>query len=292
MTPETPKPGEDVTVTLSSYAVNLDVVSISWFVNDKSVLSGVGEKTYSFNVGTSGTQTKIVAKIFLADGDIEKTIIVSPSNMVLLWQATDSYVPPFYKGKAMPSMGSPIKVVAMPEIKSGGGILNPKSISYTWKRDYDTEQSASGYGKNYFNYTGDILEDSNVIGVEALTVDQRNSASGEISIGSVEPEIVFYSYQEKFGPLWENAVPRNHSIEGEEIIQAAPYFISPKNIDRPELMWKWFINDSMVIPQSYRKDIMPLQVTGDATGTSKLKLELENTAKFLPAFSKEVYIQF
>jgi len=33
--------------------------------------------------------------------------------MVLLWQADDSYVPPFYEGKALPSPNSEIKVVAM-----------------------------------------------------------------------------------------------------------------------------------------------------------------------------------
>ena len=39
--------------------------------------------------------------------------------MVLLWQANDSYVPPFYKGKALPGADTKIKIVAMPEIRSG-----------------------------------------------------------------------------------------------------------------------------------------------------------------------------
>lgn len=290
--PMNPKPGESVTVSVSSFAANLDIVNISWFLNDSLVLSGIGKKSYTLNAGSSGTRNKVSAKIFLPDGEVEKTIFLSPSNMTLLWEAKDSYVPPFYKGKAMPSIGSPVKVVAMPEIKSGNSTINPKNISYSWKLNYDNEQTASGYGKNYFIYTGDILDKSNVVSVDALTLDQRNSAFQEITIGSVTPEIVFYNRNNDLGTIWDNALLDNAFIKGQAIIVASPYFVSPENTDRPELFWKWYINNDMVLPKTYRKDMMPVEVTGGESGTSKIRLELENTAKFLPTFNKEILISF
>ncbi len=66
--------------------------------------------------------------------------------MVLLWQADDSYVPPFYKGKAMPSAESSIKVVALPEIRNGSTIVSVQNMTYSWQKDYNKDVNDSGYG--------------------------------------------------------------------------------------------------------------------------------------------------
>src|SRR3989344_8042891 len=146
--PQNPAPNENVTITLSSFAANLDIVTISWIVNGKTALSGIGIKSFSTTVGGVGTEVRVAAKIMLPDGQIDKNIILRPSVLALLWQANDSYVPPFYKGKALPSSGTEIKVVAMPEIRVGATTANPKTLSYDWKKNYSNSPADSGYGKN------------------------------------------------------------------------------------------------------------------------------------------------
>jgi hypothetical protein len=116
MVPENPAPNEGVAISLNSYASNLDAVMITWRVDGKISLSGIGKKTFLLTAPAAGKTTNVSVLIALPDGDITKDIAVRPAEMVLLWQADDSYVPPFYKGKAMPSAQSEIKVVAMPEI--------------------------------------------------------------------------------------------------------------------------------------------------------------------------------
>ena len=144
--PENPAPNENTEIILSSYSYNLDSVLISWSVDGKAVSSGIGKKSFSATAPEAGKQTTISASISLPDGTIQKTIILRPAVMLLLWQGTDSYVPPFYRGKAMPGPGSEIKVVAMPEIKSGSQTVNPRNMVYTWKEDYTIMPAASGYG--------------------------------------------------------------------------------------------------------------------------------------------------
>ena len=212
--------------------------------------------------------------------------------MALLWQANDSYVPPFYRGKALPTAGSEIKIVAIPEIKNGDQTVNPKNIVYAWKRDYTNKQDNSGYGKSSFTYVDDYLEDSSTIGVTATTTDQKYSSSASINVQTGEPKILFYKKDATLGTLWEKALSDGHQIQGNEIIEAAPYFISPKEIRIPTLIFSWFINDYQIAVPSYKKNIMPLAVQSGTSGTSIIKLKIEDTYKIFVDASKELKVEF
>lgn len=290
--PENPSPGQDTTITISSYASNLDSAPIAWFVNGKKISSATGQKSFVTKAPASGSEATVRVVITLPDGAIEKVISIKPSVMVLLWQAANSYVPPFYHGKAMPTIGSDIKVVAMPEVRSKGTSVNPQNMTYAWQRNYTNDAQGSGYGRNFFLYTNDYLENSDTIGVTASTVDGQSSSTANITIGTVQPHIAFYKNDSTLGPIWEHALFDGYKIEGDETVLAEPYFISPKEIQSPSLTWNWFINDSLVDVFGYRKNLMPLRVQDNTTGVSRLRLEIENNDQILETASKEISVQF
>ncbi|MEK7080820.1 MAG: hypothetical protein AAB902_00250 [Patescibacteria group bacterium] len=291
--PPNPAPNENTSIILNSYENNLDTILITWSVNGKSILSGIGKKSFSTQAPTAGSETTVTATIVLPDGDIEKKIILRPAAMVLLWQANDSYVPPFYKGKALPSPDSNVKVVAMPEIKSGSQMVNPSNMVYAWTQDYTNSQEASGYGKNSFTYRSDYLENLNSISVVASTIDQKYSSEASINIGMTQPKIVFYKNDANLGTIWEQALSDGHRIQGDEVIEAAPYFISPKDIRIPTLTWNWSINDNSVNIVDYlRQNLIPLKVQAGVSGTSKIKLEVNNRDKIFVTASKEINVEF
>jgi hypothetical protein len=290
--PENPAPGESTSITLNSYSSNLDSVLISWSVDGKNTLSGIGKKSFSLNAPNAGSETNIVATVYLPDGSIDKRIILRPAVMVLLWQANDSYTPPFYRGKALPAEGSEIKIVAMPEIKSGSGIVNPKNMVYAWKKDYTNNVDGSGYGKNAFTYINDYLENSNTLSVTASTTDQQYSSQKSIDVGTVQPKIVFYKNDPTLGTIWEHALSDGHRIIGDEVMQAAPYFISPGDIRIPTLIFNWFINDYQVAVANFTKNLMPLAVQAGTSGTSKIKLEIESTDKIFQSSGGEINVEF
>jgi len=290
--PENPASNENVSITLSSYANNLDSVLITWSVNGKSASSGIGQKSFSTQALAAGSETTVTATIALPDGDIKKTIIIRPSIMVLLWQANDSYVPPFYKGKALPSPDSNVKVIALPEIRTGSQMVNPNNMVYAWKQDYTNSQEDSGYGKNSFVYRSDYLENSNNVSVVASTIDQKYSSEASIDIGMTQPKIVFYKNDANLGTIWEQALSDGHRIQGDEIVEAAPYFISPKDIRIPTLAWNWSINDNLVNILGFRKNLIPLKAQAGVSGTSKIKLEIRNRDKIFGTASKEINVEF
>ncbi len=290
--PENPAPNENVNIALSSYAYDLDSVLISWAINGKNVSSGIGKKSFSLTAPKAGEETGVVATISLPDGITDTKIMIRPSVMVLLWQAKDSYTPPFYKGKALASPDSTVKVVALPEIRSSSGLVNPKNMTYLWKKDYTNNQDGSGYGKGSFSFVNDYLEDSNNIGVIASTVDQKYSSATNINIGMVKPKIVFYKNDPGLGTLWEQALADGHKILDKEILVAAPYFISPNDLRIPFLTWDWSINDEIVSPPTSRKNTLPLMVQTGTTGTSKIRLEINHIGKIFESATKEIMVEF
>ena len=290
--PPNPAPYENVTITLSSYAANLDAVNIQWLVGGKTTSSGIGKKTFQVTVGAAGTETRVIAKIMLPDGEIDKNIILRPATLALFYEATDSYVPPFYRGKALPTEGSEIKIVALPEIRVGSSITNPKNLTYQWKRGYQNLTQGSGYGKNFLVYASDYLDSVSEISVVASTIDGKYSSGGSINIGSYDPAISFYRKDPALGVLWERALSSPYRISGEETLVAEPYYISPGDIRRPELVFKWFINNFQIPTQIFTKNILPVRAEAGASGTSNVRLEIENTDKIYSTASGEINIQF
>ncbi|MCX6752567.1 MAG: hypothetical protein NTZ87_03680 [Candidatus Nomurabacteria bacterium] len=291
--PPNPAPFENTTITLKSYENNLDSVLISWSVNGKTIASGVGDKSFSTTAPTLGAETNVVATISLPDGPIQTNITIRPSVMVLLWQANDSYVPPFYRGKALPTPDSEVKVVAMPEIRNGSSYVSPQNMTYAWKKDYTNNVDGSGYGKNFFVFVNDYLEDSNNISVTASTVDQKYSSDANIDIRTAQPKILFYRNDTNLGTIWEHSLTDPHKMQGgSDMIVAAPYFISPEEILTPSLVWSWLINDNSVNLTNYKKYLMPLQVKEGTHGTSKLRLDITSKDKIFETASKEINIEF
>jgi hypothetical protein len=290
--PQNPAPNQNTTITLSSYVDDLNSVMISWSVSGKKVSGGVGDKSLSVSAPALGKETTVIATLSLSDGDLNETIIIKPSILTLLWEANDSYVPPFYEGKAMPSPNSEVKVVALPEIKNGSSVVDPSNMTYSWQLDYTNDPNSSGYGKNYFLYTSDYLDSSNDVGVTAQTIDGNSSTSGDINIGTVNPKIDFYKNDPTLGTIWEQALSDNNSIVGNEIIQAAPYFISPQDIRIPFLTFNWSINDQQIPVPIYSKNLLPIATQAGTSGTSKIKLQINSTNNIVETATKEININF
>jgi hypothetical protein len=292
LAPENPAPGESVNISLSSYSNNLDSVRIEWLVNGKTTLAGTGKKSFSLKAGEEGSSTTIEAHVMLPDGEIDKRIVIAPKVMTLLWQANDSYVPPFYKGKAMPVEESEIKIVAIPEAKNSNGTNNSTDMVYDWKQDYENVPEASGYGKNYFTYTNDYLDPSSTISVNASTVDQKYSSSANVDVPTATPKLIFYKQEKSMGTNWDAALTDGHKIEGEEVIVAAPYFIAPKNLYVPLLNWVWSINGSGVGESVGAPYMLPIKVENGKTGTSTIGLNISNSSKIFQTASKQIDVQF
>ncbi len=286
--PPNPAPGQNVTISLSSFSNNLDSVMIVWIMNGKTVFSGIGKKSFSLTAGGPGTESSIIAQIMFPDGEVDERISVRPNVMVLLWQADDSYTPPFYRGRALPTPDTEIKIVAMPNLNG----VATNNMTYDWKKDYNADQGASGYGKNFYTYTNDYLNDSNNIDVVARTINGATSVESNISVGTTIPKILFYKNDPKLGTQWESSLTDGHLITDSEILVAIPYFISPKDLQIPTLVWKWTINDNTVPTSRSLVNFLPVKVPPGTTGTSTIGLDISSTDRIFETANQTLNVQF
>ncbi len=239
--PQSPEPYQDVTINLVSYATDLNKAMIKWESGSKTILSGYGKTSYSFT--TSGPNTTTVFNVIITPPNslisIIKKVLISPSEVTLLWEAVGSYSPPFYKGKSFVSRQGSIKVVAIPTtndiIQSGSN-----NITYTWKLNDNAVQDASGYNKNSYVFQNSILDKTENVSVLASSVDGKYNASKTITIPTVSPEMIFYKKSPTEGILYNKALLNEALMTKDEMtIVAEPYFLDLKgNEDNFSYLWK------------------------------------------------------
>ena len=253
--PENPQPYENVTITLTSYATDMNKAMIEWRSGNKLILSGYGKTSYSFRTLGPNTSTSFEVTIVPSEigGKITKNFTINPSEVDLLWESIDGYTPPFYKGKSLTSREGVIKVVAIPNtnaIKSGKG-----DISYMWKNGDKASTGASGYNKDSYVFANSVLNLSEKVTVGASSVDGAYSAVKEIEIPMYQPKIIFYKKSPTEGVLYSNAINENTLFPEDEItITAVPYFLPIKG-NESIFNYNWSINGDDIATPSKKTEL-------------------------------------
>ncbi len=289
--PSSPGPNEQVTVTLTSFQTDLDKASITWKVNGKTVLSGRGQKKFTFNTGAMNTTTSLDIFITTSGGQsISKSLRFRPVDVDLMWQA-DSYTPPFYKGKAMFTFQDKITFIAVPHIFSGGVELSAKNLIYKWTENGSVVDYASGYGKNSFSFVSPLISRPINMEVEITSPTTNDIAHASLNIAATDPMIILYRKNPLYGIQFQNALNGKFDLnDSKEItIIGIPYFFGTKTLGSPDLDYKWAING---LPAGNNGSQEVFRQTGNQTGTSNISLSIENANKILELASTNFNLSF
>jgi len=293
ISPEHPESKEDVTATLNSYSTDLDKANIVWSINGQEKNSGIGKKSFYFKMEDMGYSTILSVSIDTIDGqNILKTTTINPANVDMLWEASDSYVPPFYKGKALaPSQGT-FKVTAIPNLINQDGKVNINNLSYTWKKDGKIQTKSSGWGKNSFTFINSYLDKDNVIEVQVSDISGYTNASGKITLKTTNPKIIFYKNDPESGTRWETALSNGFRINPNgEILTIEPYFFSPKNLNSSSLKFDWFLNKEQIETPN-PKNILSIKPEAGQSGNATIKIDINNINTLFQSMSKQIEVSF
>ncbi|MEI6659924.1 MAG: hypothetical protein WCK91_00695 [bacterium] len=273
--PENAQPYSDMTITLSSYAADLNKALIVWKNGKNTLQSGYGKTSYSFKTLAPDQAITFKVTITIADANasLTKTITINPQELDILWESVDGYTPPFYKGKSFVSSEGTIKAVAIPNSSTLGS--SKGRVTYTWKADNNTNLAVSGYGKDAYVFKNSNLNTSENISVSASSIDGNYDAQNNVRVPIVDPKIVFYKRSPTEGVLYNNALVDEASItEDEATIVAAPYFLVTKGQDL-NLTYSWQTNGQDVKTPDIKNELTvhPTSRGGYAT----IDLVIENT---------------
>ncbi|PJC49700.1 hypothetical protein CO033_00180 [Candidatus Nomurabacteria bacterium CG_4_9_14_0_2_um_filter_32_10] len=293
ISPEYPNPNQNVNATLNSHSINLDKANIYWSVNNQELSGGIGKKSFSFKTGASGSSMILSVTIDTIDGqNLSKTTTIIPANVDMLWEAYDSYTPPFYKGKALaPSQGI-FKVVAIPNIINQNGKVNVNNLSYVWSKDGNTNLDSSGWGKNYFIFKNSYLDKENIVNVKVSDISGKTNASGKINLKTVNPKILFYKNDSSLGIKWETTLSDGYTIDREgEALTIEPYFFSPKNINSSDLTFDWSLNKEKIETPN-PKNILSIKPEAGKSGSATIKVLINNTKTLFQSMEKQLQVSF
>ena len=278
--PKTPGPNEDVTISMNSYAVDLNTATIIWFVNKSPSKQGVAEKTLTVHTGDLGTKTVVDITILGNTGKISKQIVIAPAEVDVLWEA-QTYTPPFYKGKALPSYKSLVRVTAIPRFNALTS--DPSQYYYSWK--YNKIQGAGeGLGKNSIVLPMGWADSKIPVAVTVNLPGTEWNGYKLTNIPGHEAKVVLYEQAPLLGIQFDHALMTNQAAKsgaGNTFnVHAVPYYFSTDNLQNGELLYTWNVNRSNIVA-----GLDPLNITVTKQGKGEesfaLSLRVQNPKRIL-----------
>ncbi|AKM83940.1 TPA: hypothetical protein DCZ46_01240 [Candidatus Campbellbacteria bacterium] len=286
-----PSPNEEITISLENYSIDLYTSQISWYKNDSLVERGLGKKDFTFNVGGLGTSDTITAVVLTKNGEqISTSKTFSPAEVDIVWEG-DVYTPPFYKGKALVSHRSVVKIVAIPNfIGSNKSKISDDKLMYVWKKNGNIINGSQGMGKNMLYYDMEKNFRDSVLTVEVSNSDDSIKAKSSVSIKEIKPKIVFYENDPLMGIVFEKALNKKTDLLKEEItVTAQPFFFSKDDIKNEKLEYKWKLNNKIL--DDVVGDFITLK-KGEDKGTANLSLNIQDKNRVMQSATNILNINF
>jgi hypothetical protein len=279
--PENPKPGDEVTIVVNTYGIDINTNLIVWKVNNKEALKGIGQKKFVFKVGNTGTATKVDLSVFPKNGPvIEKSFSFTPIDVDILWQAK-TYTPPFYKGKALYTPESEVVFTSLPNISINGTKIDPTDVVYKWKLNYDLENDVSGFGKNSYLFKGPIILRENLIESNVYAASSPEiQGTNKINLTNSYPAALVYEDSPLLGVLFNKAIKNEYGLKDNEVKLAAyPFYFSTAN-KNSVVNYKWNIDEaSLGIPQNQNSVIF--RKVSNIKGSAGVNVTIGNESHIL-----------
>ncbi len=291
--PTYPQAHKEVTAHVQSSRADLTQAVISWFLNGELLDTGTGLTSVRFSSGDLGKQQILQVNAETGQGTLRATVSIVPASVDLIWES-DSYTPPFYRGKALNTRDTPVRIVAMPTfVTPAGTILTPGSLTYRWLKDGVVQGYASGRGKNVFMLdTISIVHGKSTISLEVISPDGAIKAGKQIAVKTHEPMVVLYENDPLLGLQFERAVgDRFNMARQETTITAIPYFFSIKDIGDPNIDYRWNVNNQPIPDDTAGNNSITLRQEGQG-GQGIVGVGVRHLTNTFEVFQKQVRVFF
>lgn len=282
VSPENADIGDIITITASSYSEDLARANFTWTANNKVIKTGIGASVISFKKLASMPLVTIGVTINLPGGDtIQQSVDITNQSLDLIWEAIDSYTPPFYKGKALPIQESSVRFSPIASRGSSFGSNGNKNNIYTWSRANEVVSTVSGTGKDSYPIVMDYLSDQEQIGVRVEGIKNNSIQTTDLTLKPFDPKILLYKKNNTGGILWNKTVNEPINSENPTTIFASPYFITPKNLKNVDVTWTQ--DNNTIANGSYL-------TIGPSTSKSSIEITAENVKTFFQEIKKTVIL--
>lgn len=200
----------------------------------------------------------------------------------LLWEAA-SYTPPLYRGRALPSADTPVRILADARFVTAQGTVVPeRSITYTWTINLRVREDLSGVGKSTILLNGPSLFGALIVTVEAWGPNNSFYGTNTIRIPAVQPVLALYNDDPILGVSYRKAIGAGTTLRSDQTtLVAEPYFFNVSSALSPALLYSWYVNDTPVLADDDNPSRITLNVEGGKSGNALVTLALKHSTQQL-----------
>lgn len=291
--PQFPPPESEVKVKASMIGINPLTAGFEWYLNGKLIsgASGQGKNEFTFKTGAVGTKYEIKA-IIIGEQPIsgQASINFRTSNLSLVW-SSDTYIPGWFLGKALPVPESKIKVSALPTFIGNGLKESPDNLIYRWFLDDEPINEFSGIGRQSFEFDANFLPDT-VYRVKVAVENDDKTIKNEktIFIRTVSPALLIYPIKPLEGILVHSAIKEVVSGKYGDIFDfiAEPFFTtaSPNG-----LQFKWEIGNKKLSGSPKEPNILTINTDANSPLNTPITVSIENPSKPIESLFKNFYLR-
>lgn len=284
--PQYPEPNSSVTVSLNDYSVNTLGATISWFINGVEQATSKNER--SIKVPTHELGTQEVVKVVLSRTNapsLSTTLTLTPVVIDIILEA-DTYIPSFYKGRALPSQESSVRAVALVH-DTNGGIKN--NYIYKWSVGSTVLLGGPVKGKFALDYVMPRYSD-NELTVEVFTTEGALLGKKTILVSPVETQLHFYEYSSLRGLSERTAANPFPLISEETTLYGEPYFMNT-HINTQEADFEWTLNNEAAAATAGTPNAITLKRSG-AAGTSAVSLRVVTKSRIPQYVMQRLQLMF
>lgn len=293
--PEHPQPGQTIKATVSSASENVRAATIVWLLDEEIQQQKAGGVDFSFTVGGVGSSQTLVVLVKTANGQVlTKTLVIQPSEVTLLWEAS-TYTPPFYKGRALYSSGSSIHAEAIPNfVNTEGKKYDSSELVYTWSKNGTVLGSESGINASTLITEGPKFFGDYILLVEVATPDGTQLARSAARIITTEPVVNIYESDPLIGIRYHEAIGSTQSFLGTSQFQAQaiPYFMDIFNENDALLDYTWHINNTKVFGIQGSPSLLSIQLSSQENISTRIQVVVDHARHLLQTAQGNFNITF
>lgn len=266
--PSYPAPYQAFTVTPQSTLIDLSSSQVTISVNGTVMQKGSGTTPVQVQAGGPGVLSRVSVTAITGEGQTyTKSIDIRPADVALIVEPITS-THPFYRGGALVASEGPVRLIALPDLRTTSGNPIPaSSLVFNWKNGDQQLQSSSGIGKSVLTASAPVQFRDAQITVTVSTPDNAVVAQAGVDIAPVNPIVRIYQNDPLLGPLFNYALPSTISMsDPEDTFRGVPYFFA----GTPSLVWS--VNSA----QSQAGKDITVRSNGNGQGTAILGFEAKN----------------
>lgn len=270
------KPNSSVTLKLNSQYNDIGGTKIMWYHGEELEEEGVGLTTHKVYLGNVGESVKVTAILAIenSEGAFNVSTTLTPAFLDVLWEA-DTAVPPFYRGKALPSNESLVKTIAIPYF---GTTTKSTSVNYSWKKNKNVN-IGEGINKQSTTILGGWENEKTDVSVSASY--NGMTANSSMKVPSFKPSAVFYEISPTQGILNQEILNNNPVRNSIELtLKAVPFGFSNKERGRSQMIYEWKAGDK-IIKQGTGESMETISLSRSASklteGAIDIQLSIQNT---------------